>query len=131
MKTEFNNTNVTKNNETVQTNTIVKAKKASDVSNTTGDTEIRKTEKTEKTENSETPYEPKDELKQAIEDANKRLSIVGRELRYTVHEKTKQLLIKIVDSKSDEVILEIPREKSLDNLARVLELSGVFIDEKR
>ncbi len=128
MKTEFNNANVTNSKETIKNNPVIKIKKVSDVSNATGDIELRKTEKTE---NSETPYEPKDDMKQAIEDANKRLNMVGRELRYSVHEKTKQLLIKIVDSKSDEVILEIPKEKTLDNLARVLELSGVFIDEKR
>ncbi len=126
MKTEFN-TNIS-NEVSKETHKTIKKTNVSSVQNSTQDVQIRKVEKGD---TAETRYEPEDDLKQAMEDANKRLSHVGRELRYSVHGKTKQLLIKIVDSKSDEVILEIPREKSLDNLARVLELSGVFIDEKR
>ncbi len=128
MKTEFNNANVVKNKDSIKHTQNIKHKVVTNVSSGTSDVEIRKTEQSE---SAETPYEPKDDMKQAIDDANKRLNMVGRELRYSVHKKTNQLLIKIVDSKSDEVILEIPKEKSLDNLARILELSGVFVDEKR
>ncbi len=123
MKTEFN-ANLTKKQQVK----VQKPVNVSSASNDAVDTEIRKVEKGETAQKA---YEPEDDMKQAIEDANRRLKRMNRELRYSVHKKTNQLLIKIVDSKSDEVIMEIPREKSLDNLARVLELSGVFVDEKR
>ncbi|MBE5874939.1 MAG: flagellar protein FlaG, partial [Lachnospiraceae bacterium] len=39
--------------------------------------------------------------------------------------------IKIVDRTTKEVIKELPPEKTLDMIAKVWELAGIMVDEKR
>lgn len=39
--------------------------------------------------------------------------------------------IKVLDSDSKEVVKEIPSEKSLEMFARMLEIEGLLVDEKR
>jgi len=67
----------------------------------------------------------------AIKSANRRLITTGRKLEYKVHEQTNRVMVKIVDSETDEIIREIPPEKTLDIFAKVLELAGLLVDEKR
>ncbi|GIP40991.1 hypothetical protein J31TS4_42710 [Paenibacillus sp. J31TS4] len=52
-------------------------------------------------------------------------------LDVSVHEKTKTIMIKVMDSDTGDVIREIPPEKSLDFIARIWELAGLVVDEKR
>ena len=52
------------------------------------------------------------------------------EVQLSVHEKTKRISIKIINTENQEVIKEIRSEKSLDMLAKLWELSGLFADEK-
>jgi flagellar protein FlaG len=40
-------------------------------------------------------------------------------------------MIKIVDRDSKKVIKELPPEKTLDMIAKVWELAGLLVDEKR
>lgn len=70
-------------------------------------------------------------LIKAIEDANKKLVGAQREVRFSIHEATKQIMIKIVNKETDEVIREIPPEKILDMVAKFMEMLGIFVDEKR
>ena len=39
--------------------------------------------------------------------------------------------IKVLDSASKEVVKEIPSEKTLEMFARMLEIEGLLVDEKR
>ncbi len=48
-----------------------------------------------------------------------------------VNEATNRITIKIVDKNTDEVVKEFPAEKTLDMIARVWEMAGIMIDEKR
>ncbi len=52
------------------------------------------------------------------------------ECQFSIHKKTKQILIKLVDSKTKEVIKEIPPEKILDAVASLCETAGLFVDKK-
>lgn len=65
-----------------------------------------------------------------IEEANEKFIVYDRRFEFSVHEKTKEILIKVIDVKTDEVIREIPPEKILDMVAKLCELAGVFVDEK-
>ena len=47
------------------------------------------------------------------------------------NEKTNRVTIKIVDKKTKEVIKEFPPEKTLDMIAKVWEMAGLMVDEKR
>lgn len=67
----------------------------------------------------------------AIERANKKISGSSMEFEFSVHEQTKQILIKVINSQTKEIVREIPSEKILDMVANMCELAGLFVDEKR
>lgn len=67
----------------------------------------------------------------AIERANRAISIANRRFEYSIHEKTKQIMIKVIDSDTDEVVREIPPEKILDIVAKMWEMAGIIVDERR
>jgi len=51
------------------------------------------------------------------------------ELRFTIHKATREIIARVVNRQTGEVIREIPPEKFLDLVARLRELVGVFVDE--
>ena len=74
-----------------------------------------------------------DEVKAAIEQANKRAKTVfgHANAEFSYHEATKRISVKIVDQDTNEVIREIPPEKTLDMISKMWELAGLVVDEKR
>ena len=68
-------------------------------------------------------------IKQAISDINKKIN-PDTIAEYGYHEKTNRVTIKIVDKGSDKVIKEFPAEETLDMIAKVWELAGMFLDER-
>ena len=65
-----------------------------------------------------------------VQEANKKLFTTGREFSYSLHEGTNRVSIKIIDTKTKEIIREVPPEKALDAAAKMLELVGFMFDEK-
>lgn len=68
---------------------------------------------------------------EAIERANKAIIGSKREFRYSIHEPTNEVMIKVLNSDNGEVVREIPPEKILDLVAKLCELAGVLVDERR
>ena len=68
-------------------------------------------------------------IKKAVENLNKSLN--DAEAVFGLHEKTNRVTIKIVDKKTKEVIKEVPPEKTLNMIAKVWEIAGLLVDEKR
>lgn len=69
-------------------------------------------------------------IRQAIADINKKIN-ANTTAEYGYHDKTNTVIIKIVDKDSNKVIREYPAEETLDMIAKVWELAGMFLDEKR
>ncbi|MCA0757558.1 flagellar protein FlaG [Paenibacillus sp. N4] len=72
-----------------------------------------------------------EQLVKAIERAIKAMQGKATNLEFSIHEKTKLIAVKVLDSESGEIIREIPPEKSLDFVAKLWEMAGILIDEKR
>lgn len=70
-------------------------------------------------------------LLNAIDKANKAVDGVSTYFKFSVHEKTHEIVVKVVNSDTNEVIREIPNEKILDMVAKMWDLAGLFVDEKR
>lgn len=70
-----------------------------------------------------------EQIKQAVEKLNK--SMPNSEAVFGIHEKTNRVTIKIVDKETKKVIKELPAEKTLDMIAKVWEMAGILVDEKR
>ncbi len=69
-------------------------------------------------------------LIEAIEKAN-HIQLKSTECKFSIHEETKQIMIKLIDTSTKEVVKEIPSEKILDMFATMCEVAGLFVDEKR
>ena len=59
-----------------------------------------------------------------------RAQLTNSEVKFGIHERTNRVTIKIVDKNTDEVIKEIPPEKTLDMIAKCMEIAGVLVDER-
>lgn len=69
-------------------------------------------------------------IARAIEKAEK-LPINTTECQFSIHSKTKEVMIKVVDSTTKETIKEIPSEKALDIFVERLEIAGLFVDARK
>lgn len=83
-----------------------------------------------KSSDSYSEHEPsKENLHKAVEELNKKMS--NSEAVFGFHEATNRVTIKIVDKDTKKVIKELPPEKTLDMIAKVWEIAGLLVDEKR
>lgn len=69
-----------------------------------------------------------EKIKKAIERMN--VQLPNSEVKFGIHEKTDRVTIKLVDKETKEVIKEFPPEKTLDMIAKCMEIAGVLMDEK-
>jgi flagellar protein FlaG len=76
------------------------------------------------------PEASPEEFIQTIEEANKRYGAYDKLLQFSVHKETRQIMIKIVNTRTEEVIAEIPPEKILDMIAQLWEMAGLLVDRK-
>lgn len=67
-------------------------------------------------------------IKRAVEEINKK---TNTEAIFGIHDKTNRITIKIVDKESKKVLKEYPPEQTLDMIAKVWEMAGILVDEKR
>lgn len=75
--------------------------------------------------------EPAEKLIPALEKLNKTAPIFDFRFHFIIHEETKRIIVQIIDQETGEVLNEIPPEKILDLVARIRELVGLLVDEKR
>lgn len=71
-----------------------------------------------------------EQIKKAVEKL-KKSQLENTEAVFGFHDETNRVTIKIVDKKTKEVIKELPPEKTLDMIAKVWEMAGLFVNEKR
>lgn len=69
------------------------------------------------------------ELEIAVEQLNKTMETYNTELRFTIHKESGQVLVKVINTKDDSVIREIPPERILDFVAHVKEMLGFIFDK--
>lgn len=68
---------------------------------------------------------------EAIQKANKAISGGDRRFEFSIHEQTNEIVVKVFNSETNELIREIPNEKILDMVAKICEMAGLFVDERR
>lgn len=55
-----------------------------------------------------------DELKEAIDDINSALYSYNKSLRFELHEETNELVVKVLNTKTDEIIRQYPSDEVLE-----------------
>ncbi|MBP3889441.1 MAG: flagellar protein FlaG [Cellulosilyticum sp.] len=61
---------------------------------------------------------------------HKEFEIKDNELSFSVHDKTKRIMVKVLDKETKEVIREIPSEKIVDMVASMMEVAGLIVDKR-
>ncbi len=67
----------------------------------------------------------------AIEKMNKTARIFNKSLHFRLHEESKRWQVQVMNLETGEVIREIPPSEILDVVAKIQEIVGVFVDERR
>lgn len=71
-----------------------------------------------------------EQLYRAIERAVKAMQGPETSIQMHVHEKTHAVVIKVFNKETGDLIREVPPEKTLDLVAKMMEFAGILIDEK-
>lgn len=71
-----------------------------------------------------------DLMKKSVKQANVALKQYHRRIDRSVHEVTKTVMYKMIDTETKEVVKEFPIRKIQDMIAKMWELAGLFVDEQ-
>lgn len=70
------------------------------------------------------------QLIKAIDRAMKALEGPSTTFEVSVHKQTHSIMVKVLNKDTGELIREIPPEKTLDLVAKMMEFAGILIDER-
>jgi len=70
-------------------------------------------------------------LEKAVEALNKWLQTETTHLRFQLHEQLNEYYVEVVNDETNEVIRQVPPKKILDLAAKMQEMIGLLVDEKR
>lgn len=73
---------------------------------------------------------PAEKAKKIAESMNKFLETTSTDLRFEFHKELKEYYVTLVNSKTHEVVKEIPSKKLMDMYAAMRDFVGFFIDKK-
>lgn len=73
-----------------------------------------------------------EDVKTAVEKLNDVLAESSHRThsRFRIHEGTGRVMVNLVDTRTDEIIKELPPEKILDLVANIWEMVGIIVDER-
>lgn len=71
-----------------------------------------------------------EKISKTIANINQKMT-ANTEAVFGFHDKTNRVTIKIVDKDTKKVVKEFPPEKTLDMIAKVWELAGIMVDERK
>jgi len=74
------------------------------------------------------PEELKKLLEQSIKEMNAQLDLGNHSIQFSFDDSSKELVVKVVDTKTDKVIRQIPAEEALRLRAHMKELAGMIVE---
>jgi len=69
-------------------------------------------------------------VKSIVDETNHKIKDSRRRLEFSYNEDIKRVSIKVMDEVTNEVIKEIPPEKTLEMITKLWEVAGILVDEK-
>ncbi|USG65320.1 flagellar protein FlaG [Brevibacillus ruminantium] len=89
------------------------------------------TQPVEKTPLSPDKQHSKGEIELEIAGINKWLQSTSSHIKFTLHEDLNEYYVQVINDQTNEVIREIPSKKVMDMVAKMHEMIGLLVDEKR
>lgn len=68
-------------------------------------------------------------LEVAVEQTNKTMETYNTELRFSIHEESGEVMVKVINLNDNTVIREIPPERVLEFVAHVKKMLGLILDK--
>ncbi|MEK3719050.1 flagellar protein FlaG [Paenibacillus sp. FSL H8-0034] len=72
-----------------------------------------------------------EQLIKTIDRAIKAVEGSATSLEFSIHTKTNRIMVKVLEKDTGKVIREIPPEKTMDMVAKLWEMAGILVDERR
>ncbi|WP_337103589.1 flagellar protein FlaG [Paenibacillus sp. YIM B09110] len=72
----------------------------------------------------------KHKLEESLDRILKAIQGPNTTIERSIHEGTKQVVYKVKDNSTGEVLRQFPEEKLLDAAAKIIEITGIMVDEK-
>ena len=91
---------------------------------------VKVTKSEEKNDSLSDKKESEKQVGNAVNKINKFLEGDGTHLQYEKHDVFNEMIIKVIDNKTNTVINEIPSKKILDMVAKMCEMAGILVDKK-
>lgn len=70
-----------------------------------------------------------EEVRQDVQAINEQLAILNQSLQFSVEAESRDVVVKIVDKESGEVIKQIPPEEIVNLRKRLREMSSLFVEK--
>lgn len=71
-----------------------------------------------------------EEIMKDLDAVNKQLRIMNRSIQFSIDERSHDIVVRVVDRESGEVIREVPPESLMKLRERMAEISGLLVEEK-
>lgn len=91
---------------------------------------INNTERAEKARDSRTAEQKSEQLHDAVDKINEVMLETRRSLSFSVDEETSQVVVKVMNTKTDEIIRQIPNEEALEFAKHLESMMGLIFNDK-
>lgn len=71
-----------------------------------------------------------EEINKHADEMNQMMSALNTDMRFSLHEKTKQLMVQMINLKTNEVVKEFPPHEFLDTIGKIRDFVGLILDKK-
>ncbi len=71
-----------------------------------------------------------EQVQQGVKEMNAQLNLANHSIRFSIDNKSQDLVVKVVDTDTDKVIRQIPAEEILRLREHMKDLSGMIVEEE-
>lgn len=70
------------------------------------------------------------EVRRAADDFNRAFTLFDIQAKFSVHEASGSIIVDVIDTRTGDVIREIPPRELLDRWAQMMDIMGLFVDNR-
>ena len=71
-----------------------------------------------------------EQVQQGVKEMNAQLNLANHAIRFSIDDKSQDLVVKVVDTETDKIIMQIPAEEILRLREHMKDLSGLLVEEE-
>ena len=73
---------------------------------------------------------PREEIERATDKLNRLMGIIDKQMKFSIHENSHRVIVKIVDRQTGKVLNEIPPKNIIDMLESFSDMVGLQLDKR-